>query len=225
MSTLLDYALTTVADVKESLGIDSGDNSKNNLIIRKINQATEMIERYTGRRFKTTTYTNEEYDATGIDQLILRQRPIHTDEAFSLSWRNSSQNEDQWEVSETEYYFSDANAGVVDGNFNFGGRWNRFRVTYTAGYDTIPADIAEAAATLAGFLVENGAAGTNVKSKTEGQRKIEYQDQGMQGAMSLFEQLGIDDILNPYRNYPIMDNRWNVSIILRQSRNHNLPQP
>lgn len=207
MATLLDYALTSVADVKESLGIDSGDNSKNNLIIRKINQATEMIERYTGRRFKTTIYTNEEYDATGRDQLILRQRPIHTDEAFSLSWRNSTLNEDDWEASDTEYYFSDANAGVVDGNFNFGGGYNRYRVSYTAGYDTIPADIAEACASLAAFLVENGTSGSNVKSKTEGQRKIEYQDQGMTGAVSLFEQLGIDDILNPYRNIPVMDNK------------------
>ena len=37
MAQLLSYSLATVADVKESLGIDAGDTSKDNLIIRKIN--------------------------------------------------------------------------------------------------------------------------------------------------------------------------------------------
>lgn len=202
MATILDYALTTVADVKESLGLASSDSSKNNLITRKINQATEMIEKYTGRRFKQTTYTNEEYDATGIDQLVLRQRPVIG--TPTLQTRDTTLNDDDWDDVEANLSFVNAGAGVLDLNFGAtAGRWNRYRVSYVAGYETIPADIAEAAATLAAFLVMNGTSGTNVKRKKEGQREIEFYDSGSTG-QSLFEQLGIDDILNVYSNRPIL---------------------
>lgn len=206
MAVILDYALTTVADVKETLGIDSGDSSKNNLIIRKINQATEIIERYTGRRFKATTYTDEEYDASGTDQLVLRQRPINS--ITSVSARDSATNDNDWEAIDTEFYFTDSKAGIVEGVFNYSGGWNRYKVTYNAGYTTIPSDLAEAAVALAAYLVENNVSGTAVKRKTEGQRSIEYFDQtGMNSAdTSLFAQLGILGTLNSYANNPVLEN-------------------
>lgn len=210
MADLLDYALCTVADVKELLDIDAGDSSKNNLIIRKINQATLMIENYTGRRFKLTTYTNEEYDATGTDQLSLRQRPIVVDDdhPFSLGNRDTPLNNDDWSTIETDLQFLDRNAGVIDLNFRTWGHWNRFRVTYSAGYSTIPADIAEACATLAAFLVDNKNSGTGVKSRQEGQRKVEYFDVNANGNNnSLFSQLNIDEILDSYADVSLLDNK------------------
>lgn len=203
MATLVDYALTTVDDVKETLGIPSSDHSKDNLIIRKINQATAMIENYTGRRFKATTYTNEEYDSTGTNQLVLRNRPIIS--VTGLGTRDTSLNEDDWEVTDTQLYFADLSAGVLDLNFNAHGSWNRLRVSYRAGYEDIPADLAEAAATLAAFYTQNNISGQAIKVKEEGQRRIEYynSNSGSAGG-SLIEQLGIDDILNAYSNYPIL---------------------
>lgn len=207
MTTLLSYALCTVADVKESLGIDAGNTSKDNLITRKINQATDMIERYCGgRRFASTVYTNEEYDATNSDQLSLKQYPIIS--FTSLSSRDSTLNDSSWSTVDSEYYFTDTNAGVLDLTFNASGRWNRYRVTYTAGYETIPSDLIEACATLASYLVENGAAGTGVKKKQEGQRSIEYFDpngNSTQGTTSIFDQIGIDEILQTYCKYPISE--------------------
>lgn len=204
MTDLLDYALTSVADVKESLGIDSGDTSKDNLIKRKINQATDIIERFCNRRFKSTVYTNEEYDATNTDQLVLRQRPITAVSSFQS--RSSTLNESDWEDVDSELYFRDDNAGVLDLNFNATGRWNRYRISYTAGYTTIPSDLAEACVTLAGFLVENGTSGTNVKKKQEGQRSIEYFDSQGNGN-SLIETLGIDETLKSYANFPILEDK------------------
>lgn len=200
MASLLSYALTTVADVKELLDIPSSDTSKDNLIIRKINQATIMIERYTGRRFALTTYTDEEYNSTGTDQLVLRQRPIVS--ISSISSRDTSLNEADWDALDTEIFFQDNDSGIVRLLFSTFGRWNRYKVTYSAGYTTIPEDIAEAAAMLAAYLLENGTSGTAVKSKSEGQRRIEYFDQS-QNSNDLFQQLGIDEILKSYANYPI----------------------
>lgn len=201
MATLYSYALTTLEDVKESLDIASSDTSKDNLIIRKINAATDAIEKFTGRRFKLTTYTNEEYDATNTDQLILKQRPVTA--LSSMSSRDTSLNEDDWTTSDTELYFLDAEAGVIDLNFVATGRWNRYRVTYTAGYTDIPADLAEAAAALASFLVSTPTNGSAVKSKEEGQRRIEYFDSQAKSS-SIFDQLGILGVLQAYANDPIL---------------------
>src|SRR3990167_11303788 len=204
MADLLSYALTDVASVKESLNIDAGDTGSDNLIRRKINQATKMIEKYTGVHFASTTYTDEEYDATNVDQLVLKQRPIITFTSFQV--RDTTLNQSDWETVDSTLYFVDSDAGVLDLLFIADGHWNRYRVTYTAGYATIPEDIAEAAATLAAFYVDNPTSGAAVKSKEEGQRKIEYYNtsgSSQKGDTSVFGQLGIDEILDSYANYPI----------------------
>jgi hypothetical protein len=208
MADLLSYALTTVADVKETLGIDAGNTSKDNLIKRKINQATRMIEAFCGlpedHHFKQATYTNEEYDGSGSNQLILKMRPVTSITSFQR--RNTSQNQSDWDDVESELYFpSDNDAGVVDLLFSEGTRWGSYRVTYVAGYDPIPADLAEACVTLASYLVENGASGTAVKRKQEGAREIEYfAPSANGGGDSLIEQLSLDDMLTRYITYPIL---------------------
>lgn len=208
MASLLSYALTNVSDVKENLGIASSNHDYDNLITRKINQATLAIENYTGRHFAKTTYTDEEYDATKTNQLILRQRPLIVDDdnPFSIGYRNTSLNDDDWTTSETNLYFTDTNSGVVDLDFVASGQWNRFRVSYTAGYETIPEDLAEAAATLATYYFNN-ADGTSVDvlEKQEGQRRIRYSHGSVPTSFAtIIAGLGIDQILNGYSNYPLL---------------------
>lgn len=198
MATLYSYALTTVADVKELMGIDSGDSSKNNIIIRKINQATDMIESYCllpyNHHFKETTYTDEEYSGTYADNLSLLMRPV-TDIA-SFGYRNTPGNVNQWTAFEDDDFYLDEDTGSILTDFTIYGGWNTFRVTYTAGFDPIPADLAEAAAMLAANLVENAQSGQGVVSKTEGSRSITYATNSAE--KSLIEQLGIDDVLHRY---------------------------
>lgn len=210
MATLLSYALTSVADVKESLGIASGDSSQNNLIIRKINQATEMIEGFCNlardHHFASTTYTQEEYDGTGINQLSLKARPVTALSAFQF--RSSINNDDSWDDVDSDNYFLDANAGVIDLLFTQSRNWNRYRVTYTAGFTTIPADLAEACVMLASSMVENSATGTGVKRKREGGREIEYFQSGSANSnQSLIDSLGLDNILARYINYNLIDDK------------------
>lgn len=211
MATLLDYALCSVADVKETMGIDAGNNSQNNLIIRKINQATLMIEGFCNlpynHHFKETTYTNEEYFGTGTNQLVLKMSPVSSISSFQ--YRNTSSNEDSWSDTEGELYFNDLSAGVLDLLYTQTKNANGYRVTYTAGFDPIPADLAEACATLAAYMVENTSSGTAVKRKREGQREIEYfqsNSGGGNNSNSLIEQLGLDEMLNRYINYALADN-------------------
>lgn len=205
MASLLSYALTSLADVKESLNIPSSTTTYDNLIRRKINQATRAIEAYCSRRFLSTVYTDEEYAATNTDELVLRQRPIIS--LTSLGIRDSGLNESNWETIDSELYFTDSNAGVLNLMFNATGRWNRYRVTYTAGYATIPEDLAEACATLAAFYFNNAAANdVGVSSKKEGQREVKFAS-ATQNFVGVIQNLGIDQILDSYSNYPLATDR------------------
>lgn len=197
MATLVDYALTTVADVKETLGIASSDSTWDNLIKRKINQATEIIEGWCNRRFKSTTYTDELYDATHDGQLLLRNYPVIS--FTSLSARDTTLNEGSFDTVDSEHYFVDANAGVIDAVSAFWGGYDQWRVTYTAGYATIPADLAEAAATLAAYLTTSDPSATlGISAKKEGSREVKYFDHRSTKGDSVFTQLGILPTLQRY---------------------------
>lgn len=205
MAVLLSYALTTLADVKENLSIASSDHSKDNLIIRKINQATLAIENYTGRRFALTTYTDEDYNGSQIDQIVLKNRPIVGTPALSV--RDTTLNEADFDNVESTLLFTDADSGVLDLNFRAIGRWSRYRVSYSAGYTTIPEDLAEACASLAAYYVTNAdTTQIGVSEKREGQRSIKYATSANGSGTSfdaILAQLGIDSIINSYSNYPI----------------------
>lgn len=206
-AVLVDYALTNVADVKESLNIASADHTKDNLITRKINQVTDLIEKYCGRRFKLTEYS-EYYDGSNIDEITLRNRPIVIDGShlFTAEFRDTSLNEGDFDTIESQIYFVDESAGIVKLNYRAVGRWNRYRYGYWAGYATIPNDLAEAAATLAAYYVNNptGAfVGTSLRK--EGQREIRYSNtNNTLTFMNIVQQLGLDETINAYANLPLL---------------------
>lgn len=205
MTALNSWALTSEADVKESLGITG--TSQDNLIRRKINQATDMIEAFCGKNngqhFASTTYTNEEYDGTGTNQLILRNNPVISLSNFSE--RNTTENDNDWTTIESRDYFVDLTAGVIDCRFGILPYWNLYKVTYVAGFATIPSDLAEACVMLSCALVESASTGASVKKKTQGPKTIEYYD-SVQGE-SLITQLGIDDMLQRYVRISILPDK------------------
>jgi len=196
MASLLSYALTNVPDVKETMGIASSDLTWDNIITRAINQGTEMIEGWCGRRFQATDYV-EYYDASYSQQLILRQYPIIS--LTSIEARDTTLNNNSFNTVTTDQYFVDNNAGVIDAISFFWGKYDQWRITYRAGFATIPSDIAEACATLASYF-----AGTDpsqvagVVLKREGSREIRYSQQGYKSPEDLFTQLGIAATLQRY---------------------------
>ena len=72
----IDYALTTVANVKLYIGIPSATTQYDALLDELINSATQYIENYCKRRFKLTTYTSEGYDGNNSQYLFLKNYPI-----------------------------------------------------------------------------------------------------------------------------------------------------
>lgn len=135
-------SLTSVSNVKSWAGI-SGD-SDNTLIESLIAACDEHVKALLlGRVLESAEYV-EKLDGTGFDFLTLSQRPvtevaevkIDADRGFGSGI----------EALASDEYDLDADTGMlyrVAATWPFGRR--NIRVTYTAGYATVPADVTQAA--------------------------------------------------------------------------------
>ena len=133
--------------------------------------------------------------------IILKNRPIVG--TPTLSVRDTNLNEDDFDAVDANIVFTDASAGILNLDFRAVGRWSAYKVTYQAGYTTIPEDLAEACASLACFYVQNAdGSDIGVAQKKEGLRELRYAN-GNQSFHSIAQQLGVDGIIESYANYPI----------------------
>lgn len=132
------YALTTEARIKTRLGItQSGFDT---LIKRLMYGVTDFIEKEAGgRRFKETTYTQELYDGsplndedTVVPYLVLKNAPVGTISA--LQYRTGSRSLPTWVDVATDDYEPRSPEGILRfwGGVPKGVR--NIRITYTAGY-------------------------------------------------------------------------------------------
>jgi len=197
---LVDYALVSLDDAKEVLSI-TGD-AEDDKIINLINRATDIIETYcNGRRFASTTHTNEIYDGTGDYYLPLEHYPVTT--LTSVERRTGDFDTPAWEALESAFYDLDDDGergpGMVyhSGGFMEGAR--NYRITYTAGYTTIPNDLQQACFKLIAFLYTQTKA-TGMKSETLGEYSYTKADNE-----STLKELGLDEVLDAYRT-PVVAN-------------------
>ncbi len=165
---IYSYALASLAAVKDALGITSSDDD--NLLTRQINAVTDYIESYCGRRFKDTTYTDEYYDGDGETDLILKQFPITDTAEISITFV-SDDVETAVDNDDLEFYNDE---GMI-----YYPRWPRGRknikITYSAGYATIPADLAQACIELVATIHNRRKTG-GAKSESIGDYSITYGD-------------------------------------------------
>lgn len=146
------YALTSLTSLKTHLGIST--STHDTLLETLIDAASDWIENECGgRRFFETTYTQELYDGdhdhTGRRWLQLKNFPITSTEAFVAQYKTGSNSSPTWTsftVDEFEKY-DDSGRVYFTGGLR-PGRLN-IRVTYSAGYASIPHDLAHAANKLA----------------------------------------------------------------------------
>jgi hypothetical protein len=128
------WALTTVARYKAFAGITAATYDTKIAII--IDVATDFIEKFCDRRFLETTYTNEVYDGHGSRQLLLKNYPINTRNAFQLDERDTPMNVSQWSSVDTDLYHIDYLAGLLELiDMKFSEYPRHYQVTYTAGYE------------------------------------------------------------------------------------------
>ncbi len=191
---LVAYALTTLANLKEVLGITDGESDV--LLTNIINRATDIIESYCNdRRFKSTIYANEEYDGTGTKYINATHFPITA--VTSYQENNGTPGTPDWDSLQSDYvkYIDSGDGpgqffyayGFVDGARNF-------RFSYTAGYATIPYDLEEACLQLCSWIYKDRQS-KGMKSETLGE--YSYTKETFTG--NVIENLGLDLILEKYR--------------------------
>lgn len=136
--------LTTLANVKEYLDIESGDTKYDQLLTRLISAASRQIESYCGRFFDVRTYS-ETCDGNASDILFLANTPLVSVASLSI--------DNEIIVSE-QYKVYDDYVRLTDRLFTPGEQ--NVSVQYSAGlYDaaneTPPADLEDACIQLIAF--------------------------------------------------------------------------
>lgn len=198
--------LVTLADYKIFKAITStGDDARLSVLLA---MAEKAVENFCARKFAETTQT-EYFDGLGRELLILNKRPVT---AVSGVWVDGTgfggygvdafPASSAWTVGESwipESYTATAdNPGIlralVLGGWPCGQK--NIKVTYTAGFATIPDDLQQAI-----FLVTAGAlaltdAGGQVRSETLGDYSYTLSD----GFPEIYD---IRSLLTPYRTVAI----------------------
>jgi hypothetical protein len=191
---LVAYALTTLANLKEVLGIV--DASQDSLLTNTINRATDMIESYcNGRRFASTVYTNEKYDGTGTQLINARHFPITALSAYE--YNAGTVGDVDWDSLQDDFisYIDDvAGPGQFYYENGFARGTRNYRFSYTAGYATIPYDLEQACLDLCVFIY-NSRSSQGMLSETLGDRSYTK----MQFTGNPIDNIGIDLVLEKYR--------------------------
>ena len=146
---LNDNALTTLAACKEHLDIPTLTTTYDDKIEMLINVASNLIENYCNRTFRELTYTDQDYDGNNQSDLLLRHSPVSS---VSSVYVDSSR-----EFSATFLVDSDEYAIVEPCILRrHNGTWplasRNVRITYDAGYSTMPDDVAYACILFVEFL-------------------------------------------------------------------------
>jgi len=150
--------LATLTALRLYLGIDASDSGQDDLLDALIDYASERIESHCGRKFASESVVDY-LDGTGTSRLVLSRRPVT---ALTGVYEDS----DRVFGAEAELDSSDLvlhpERGIVDrvGGVFVRGRRN-LKIAYTAGYATIPDDVALACVKLAAAWYAHARAGAD----------------------------------------------------------------
>jgi hypothetical protein len=211
-------ALTTLADLKTYLGIT--DTSEDTLLNLLIADGDAAILGYIGRAIEQATLT-EYYSGDRTQMLVLRQRPVtavtsvHVDDSgYAGQAAGAFDSTTEWTAGEDFYIRTEveneSNTGelvaikgpgtfTADGDPKTWGEWpngtGNVKVIYTAGYATVPSDLAAACRILVAWMRASRDNGMPVKSERLGSYSYTLLDD-----TGIPELATIRGICNRYRN-------------------------
>lgn len=155
-------ALTTLANVKSWLEIDTLVTTNDAILTRLIDSCSSYIESWLNRKILQGTYT-ENYDGRGGNAITLAQYPITALTSVSIDGVAQTILAST-ETTKTGVRYVDRQL-VINGDVFPRGRGN-IAVVYTAGYSSAPSDIEQACIELVSLRYKNGRGNRlGVKSK------------------------------------------------------------
>lgn len=140
-----------------------------------INAASDFIARYTKRSLKTAAYTAEKYNGQGGSYLFLKQYPVTAITTIVL-WDTVSNAASKTYAENTDYLY-DLNEGWLYLREGFQIGVLNYRITYTAGYTTLPYDLRQACAMYAEWMYNNfGKTGMSSESLGDYSYQLDVKD-------------------------------------------------
>lgn len=150
------YALCSLADVKNYLGIEGAVSTKDNLIESLIDSCSTFIESYCQRQFKSRSRV-EYYSGDGhSNKLIPKYYPIIS---ITSIYDDTSRGYGADYLMDPDDYTVLDNRIIAFGTGVFSFGYNNIKLTYIAGYATIPFDLKQAAIELVAMKVREGEIG------------------------------------------------------------------
>lgn len=186
-------AWTTVAAVKQALKIDTLDTDHDNELEALINACYLMLEAYIHHPLKAADYT-EYYDGDGTNSLVLRKYPINSVASIyddlTREWAASTL------IPSTDYLIdNEEQIGTVRLYKNtaiFASGIKNIKITYNAGYATIPNDAARACIMLVAYYF-NRQGSEGMTAQSIGGKSESYVDE----ALPLY----IRQMVNKYKEF------------------------
>lgn len=180
--------------------------SKRYMIEQKINAVSNAIEKYTGRKLKSATYTDEEHIGNYKQLLQLRQYPVTAlttvkiDDAVldSTSYSMNLQDAERGRIYKADGWTWE---GYLTGYVGEPTAPLRsIKVTYTAGYTDIPADIKDVVCQMVDEAINiQSSGGAGLKQIVQGELSYTYGSQSGYNDQGL--SLNYAQKLDKYRNY------------------------
>jgi hypothetical protein len=136
-------SLVTLVKYKSYLGIT--DSTKDTDLTDLQSAVEKRVKEYLHRDIESTNYA-EIYDGSGDNYMVLFQQPVTAVTKIEVYEGLDSTNTEVWTTLAlgTDYQRKiipvEANAVILDG-YTFNEDLRNYRITYTAGYATIPEDI------------------------------------------------------------------------------------
>ena len=139
-------AIVNLEQLRDYLGKSLSDIGSDDLMTAAVNAASDTIERYTRRAFKERTIENEIYDGKGKHYLDLLSTPVISLKGPATSdvqWRPAPDRD--WEDLESEIRFIMIKPAqpwrISLWRLTFFSGSQNIKVSYKAGYATIPSDV------------------------------------------------------------------------------------
>lgn len=185
-------AWTSLANVKEHLDIDGSDTTYDAFLTSLVNRSYKVLEAYIGHAIKSATYT-EDYDGDSTNSLLLKNYPIIS---ITSIYDDVDRNFTASTLIPAADYVLDKEEGMVrlfQNTSAFKSGILNVRITYVAGYATIPADVEMAGIAHVAWMYR--------RANTEGTTAQTLGGKSEQYEMSFLPEY-LKQMLRPYRKIP-----------------------
>lgn len=138
--SLASWALISLDEAKEV--VDTASPSDDLYLEEVINAATLACEFETRRKLASRTYTAEVYDGTGSIALTMREYPVTAVSALSFLTCEAPETWEAQDLVTCPVQIMQPSSDVILSRVNgFPGGIQNVKVTYVAGYTSVPSDL------------------------------------------------------------------------------------